>query len=212
LSSLGVRNIHLSPNISANWTKNEIELIPQIYDLIGKIYLHACSIGKPKYINLIDSKIAVILRGGYRPLEKCKMGCGEYAFAPSGNIYPCERLIESDDGKTHCIGNVNNDFLQKKGFKAIDASAINTACGDCGIKDYCLNWCGCSNYFSTGRYNLVSPFTCASEKALINTAFNIIQNFQANWPNLSHHLDGTLIMNVISTIYKENESAKPTDE
>jgi uncharacterized protein len=48
---------------------------------------------------LIDGAIAVILRGGYKPLERCRMGAGEYAFGPSGNIYPCERLIGSDDGK-----------------------------------------------------------------------------------------------------------------
>ncbi len=31
---------------------------------------------------MIDSKIAVILRGGYKPSEKCQMGIRELAFGP----------------------------------------------------------------------------------------------------------------------------------
>jgi uncharacterized protein len=36
-----------------------------------------------------------------------------------------------------------------------------------------MNWCSCSNYFSSGYYNRVGPFLCASEKTAIRTAFNI---------------------------------------
>jgi len=38
-----------------------------------------------------------------------------------------------------------------------------------------MNWCGCSNYFSTGYYDRVSPFTCANEKAGITVALNVFK-------------------------------------
>jgi uncharacterized protein len=55
------------------------------------------------------------------------------------------------------------------------------------LRDYCMNWCGCSNYYSTGSYNVVSPFTCASEKAAIKTAFNIIPKIESDWLSNSTH-------------------------
>jgi uncharacterized protein len=203
LVSLGVRKIDLNPNIYAKWTKNEADMLPDIFDSLGKRYVEFYRQGEPRYISLIDSKIAVILREGYRSLEKCRMGNGEFAFGPSGNIYSCERFIGSDDGIEHCIGNINEGFAAVSFCKGVSSRVLNEECLGCGIKEYCMNWCGCTNYHSTGNYNLVSPFMCAFEKALINTAFRIIQNLDYKLLNLSDHLAGTPLVNVIGAVYKE---------
>lgn len=197
LSSLGVRNIYLNPNISAQWTRKEADMFPHIYSSVGKKYLDFYRQGKPRYISLVDSKITVILRGGYKPLERCKMGNGEIAFAPSGNIYPCERFIGSDNGKAHCLGNIDDVSILGKKCKTISSVAINIECQTCGLRDYCMNWCGCTNHASTGSYNMVAPFICASEKASINVAFNIIQNMEESGHNFSDHLAGTPLMNLV---------------
>ena len=187
--SLGVRIVYLSPNISARWGKKEADMLPAIYDAIGKKYLASNSAGKAVYISLIDSKIALMLRGGYKPIDRCRMGKGEYAFAPSGNLYPCERLIGSDDGKTHCLGNISDKLSFNRACQGLSSSAINVECIQCSLKEYCMNWCGCSNYYSTGSYNVVSPFTCASEKAAIKVAFDMIRKMKNNWlPSFPHNL------------------------
>jgi uncharacterized protein len=198
LSSLGIRTIYLSPNISAQWTKREAEMFPYIYDKIGNKYMDYYREGKPRYISLIDSKIAVILRGGYKSLEKCRVGTGEFAFAPSGNIYLCERLIGSDNGKAHCIGNINEGLIPKVNFTTelnVSNVTVNAECQICGLKNYCMNWCGCTNYSSTGCYNTVAPYICASEKASINTAFRLIQKMGDDCLNFSDHLAGNPIIN-----------------
>jgi uncharacterized protein len=41
-----------------------------------------------------------------------------------------------------------------------------------------MNWCGCSNYFSTGNYNQAGPFICASEKAAISSALFAFQQLE----------------------------------
>jgi uncharacterized protein len=202
LSSLEVRNIYLNPNISARWTKKDADMLPYIYSVIGKKYMDFYRQGDPRYISLIDSKIAVILRGGYRPMERCRMGKGEFAFAPSGNVYPCERLIGSDNGKTHCLGNINNGFTIGNTCNAASNTASNRECTACGLKEYCMNWCGCTNYYSTGRYDIVSPFICASEKAAINVAFQIIKDIGNGWLDFAHHLAGTPLMNIINEVNK----------
>ncbi len=134
LIALGVRNIFLSPDISSPWTRQDAEQLPGIYTAVGKIYTDRLKKKDPVHISLIESKIGLILKQGYQMQDKCRMGRGEYAFAPSGNIYPCERLV-----------------------------------------GYCMNWCGCTNYATTGTYDRVSPFICASERAAIGAAMTIIE-------------------------------------
>lgn len=208
LAGLGGRNIFLSPNISAAWTEKDAQMLPEIYEAIGKRYIDYYSDGSPRYISLLDGKIAVILRGGYRPLERCRMGKGEFAFGPSGRIYPCERLIGADEGGEHCLGNINEGAAIARTCKEISGAASNVECQTCSLKDYCMNWCGCTNYHSTGSYNTVSAFMCASEKAAIGAAFNIIQYMSENGIDLSHHLSGSPLMNVISECMKEHMAQK----
>ncbi len=179
LSSLGLRQIYLNPDFSASWSKGEADLLPEVYGKIGGQYVDYYLDGRPHFISLVDAKIAVILRGGYDPHERCRMGAGEFAFAPSGNVYPCERLIGFDEGRIHCLGNIESGFgWEGLCTKSATTRVENTECQACGLNNYCMNWCGCSNYFSSGRYNKVGPFLCASEKAAISTSFHVFQTLE----------------------------------
>ncbi len=174
-SSLGVKRIYLNPDYSAPWGIEDVEKLPNIYNQIAHKYLDYHLQDNPHFISLIDGKIGVILKGGYAPMERCRMGTGEFAFAPSGNIYPCERLIGPDDGM-HCIGHIDTGLDSVRPCaNSKFSSEINQECTTCTLLDYCMTWCGCSNYFSSGDYNKVGPFMCAAEKAAINTALEVYQ-------------------------------------
>ncbi len=190
LVSLGVERIFLNPDISAHWTQKDADSLPRVFDRIGEMYLGYHLEKKPKYVSVIDGKIAVILRGGYRPMEKCRMGDHELAFAPSGNVYPCERLIGSDDGTSHCLGNINDGIELKRRCRHIPTEAVNSECLNCGLDGYCMNWCGCTNYAMAGRYDKAAPFLCASERAAIYTAMNTLRLANENHINLSHGPNG----------------------
>ena len=178
-SSLGIRQIYLTPDFSAPWSKKETELLPGIYKQVAQQYIDYYLEGDPHYISLIDSKVAVILKDGHKPADRCTMGKGEFAFAPSGNVYPCERLIGSDDGEKHCIGNIFTRLEPGRMCRQMHRDGeINPECKNCSISDFCMNWCGCSNYFSSGYYNRVGPFLCASEKTSILTAFDVFQTLE----------------------------------
>lgn len=175
-SSLGIRTIYLTPDFSAPWSKKDAELLPGIYKQVAQKYMDYYLEGDPHYISLIDSKIAVILKGGYQAADRCSMGRGELAFTPSGNIYPCERLIGPDDGEKHCIGNIFTRWEPGRMCRQMKPGGeINHECKNCSISNFCMNWCGCSNYFSSGYYNRVGPFLCASEKASILSSFEAFQ-------------------------------------
>jgi len=195
-SALGVRQIYLNPDFSAEWSKEDIESLDSVYNQIAKLYTNYYLKKEPHYISLFDGKIAVILRGGYKPIERCRMGKGEFAFTPDGRIYPCERLV-GDNNEKHSIGTIDGGIkIEKMLCHTLSGDRINSECLECSIKDYCMNWCGCSNYFSTGYYNRVSPFLCASEKTSLKIAYKIIQILEnIIGPTFYEHLGGFPIAN-----------------
>ena len=192
LAALGVAKIYLNTDYSARWTRREADLLPDLYARVADRYVEFHERGEPRFISLIDSKIAVILRRGYRPLERCRMGRGEYAFSPSGNIYPCERLIGNGDGGCHCIGNIVAGLSPGAACAgAGDTKARNAECLECGLSVYCMNWCGCSNYFASGAYDKVGPFLCASERTAIMESMRVFQRLEERLgPTFVDHLSG----------------------
>ena len=191
-SSLGIRQIHLNPDHSANWSKEDTDQLAGVYDQIAQRYIAYYAQGNPHFINLIDNKIAVILRGGYAGIERCRMGRGEYAFSPEGNIFPCERLVGDGTENRHCIGNIDDGLaLNRMSCFVAPGESANAECLSCSLRPYCVNWCGCSNYMSTGYYNRVDYFSCVAEKAAIQTAFNVFQTLEeALGPTFMGHLSG----------------------
>jgi uncharacterized protein len=176
LSDLGVRYIYLNPEVYCKWTKRDIDNISRVYDEIGQQYLRYFELGRPHFISLIDAKIALILRGGYDRLERCRMGHGEYAFAANGNVFGCERLIGNGSEQLHCIGNIANFPISHdhQSPPHRDEEISENDCVACSLSDYCAHWCSCSNYHSTSHYKKPSAFTCASERSALKVAFNIL--------------------------------------
>lgn len=203
LSSLGVRQIYLNPDFTASWTETEIDILPGVYGALGGLYVDYYRDDNPHFISPIDSKICVILRNGYHPLERCRMGRGELAFTPEGNIYPCERLV-GDGMNGHRIGSVDEGI--RPGSMLCHQAAgteLNPECLDCSLRDCCMNWCGCSNYFSSGYYNRVSAFLCASERALITAALDALEilDRQGETGRFFDHLSGLPRGNALSTLH-----------
>lgn len=192
-SSLGVRQIYLTPDYSAEWTEESARQLQQTYRKIGDLFIHYYEQEDPHYISLIDSKITVILRDGYRPEEKCQMGKKEWAFSSSGKIYPCERLIGNDDG-THAIGDVDNG-ISLENLQCRSHPKGNNQCGECTLNRYCMNWCGCSNFMASGFYNRSSAFLCASEQASIREATRVFEQLkESSGPLMLEHLSGNPLL------------------
>jgi uncharacterized protein len=177
--TLGLRKIFINPDFSSDWRTSDIEYVGEVYRNVAAKYVRWHENNDPAFISLIDGKIIVILNRGYNPDERCHMGSKEFAIAPDGNIFPCERLVGDGTRNEHCIGNIYtgvdySNFCNSKHF-GIPAPS---SCFVCSLKKYCMNWCGCSNYFSTGNYNVPGPFICASEKAAINAAFGAFEQLE----------------------------------
>lgn len=176
LFEMGAPVIHLNPNIKALWNQPDANLFPNIYAQIGDYYIQCYQSGKEIAVNLIDNKIILFLKGGYAVEDLCSMGEREWGFAPGGNTYPCERFIGEDINSTFCLGNIHSGLDIERQKNIIEQRGnSNQECQACNLSHYCMNWCGCTNYFMTGHTNLVSPTLCASERAAINTARHVLQ-------------------------------------
>lgn len=191
LVDAGVRAIHINPNITASWPREAETALHDAFQRIAMLYIASYEQGHEIAIGAIDSKIILFLKGGYSLADMCCMGDGELAFAPSGNVYPCERFIGEDRDPTFCIGHIDTGIdLARRCALHERRGNRNEQCRSCGWRRYCMNWCGCTNYAMTGRIDIAGPALCAIERATIDAARQAFQTLsdRGNQLFLDHYL------------------------
>jgi uncharacterized protein len=170
----GLPVIHLNPDICASWVENAYQELPDVYMQIAELYVQSYRHKQEVAVNLIDSKIIVFFKDGYGPDDRCGMGETEWGFAPSGNIYPCERFIGEDVDSSVCLGNIHTGLDLKRRCSLLRCRGNrNEECRTCSLRKYCMNWCGCTNYYMTGKTDLAGPMLCMNEKAAIQAATHV---------------------------------------
>ena len=121
-------------------------------------------------VSWVDEKAGRLAGLPAAPTARCGFGTGEIAVAPSGNLYPCERLIGSDrdDNPMRLPGHA----LEGTRFEPIPAPGRSvSACGGCGIADHCNTTCRCSNYIRTRDVRTPDGLLCMFNQAcLVETA------------------------------------------
>ena len=186
---LGVSVINFNPNIRAFWEESAHSKLRKTYMQIADQYIRSYQQQQEVAVNLIDSKIIVLLKGGYEVADKCGMGETEWGFAPSGNIYPCERLIGEDDNSSICLGNIHTGLdIMRRCSLLKQRGNRNEECRTCDLQKYCMNWCGCTNYYMTGHTDLADPMMCESEKAAIEAARHVLIALKKNELFLDHFM------------------------
>ncbi len=166
-----IRSLSLNPNFYVEWPEAALEQWRAAYERVGDLYADGYRKGVPVRINVFDGKIRVRLKEGYAACDKCGFGENEIAVAPSGNIYPCERIVGDDTDAALCIGNVFGGFDKARRAK-VTACRGNTVaeCAECPVRDRCMNWCSCINYATTGAINKVAGIVCFHERMTIAAA------------------------------------------
>jgi uncharacterized protein len=168
---MGIRSIHLNPDIRAKWSQADIDQLSLIFREVAESYVRAYESGREVSLNMIDGKIIVFLKGGYEARDRCGMGDSEWAVAPSGNIYPCERFVGEDSDPRMTLGNVFGGWDARRRCSICQEKLTPPAtCHRCSYRPFCMNWCGCSNYFLTGAASIPGALICASERAAIEAS------------------------------------------
>jgi len=152
LSGLGVRGIDPSLDLWTQWSREDGARLEKALRLSAEIW-HA---SLPNLsVGWFDERAARLAGVPISTTARCAYGDGEVAVAPSGRLYPCERLIgeDRDDNPTRLPGHVleGNDFL---GIPPAEPRSADP-CSDCGIRSFCSTTCRCSNFVRTG--NVAKP-------------------------------------------------------
>ena len=170
LADQGVRCISLNPDFYAGWSDDQLATLEAQYALAADLFVERFRAGGDLYLNFVDGKILTRLKGGFSCADRCSFGEGEIAVAPTGRIYPCERLVGDDTGELS-IGHVRKGFDELSRLALIAKRGNHDAdCATCAVRERCMNWCGCINHATTGAIDRVSALVCFHEQLCIREA------------------------------------------
>jgi uncharacterized protein len=165
LRDLGVRRVEPSLDLWTAWTQEDIARLVESVAGCARVWRESL----PEFsVSWFDEK-AVQLAGVPREVSaRCGFGAGEIAVAPSGNLYPCERLIGEDRAGDpmrlpgHALD--GGDFLGM----AAKAGRSDEGCDVCALASICSTICRCSNYVRTGDVRHPDALLCAWNQACVD--------------------------------------------
>lgn len=171
LVGLGARHVTFAPNFTADWSEAARARLDQGLTALGDRYIAHLRAGRAVRVDPLVGKIITHLDRGAAARAICRFGVSELAVAPSGRLYPCDRMVNEDDDDAVCIGDLDRgiDFRKRDGLLAARREEPEL-CNGCELKSRCKRFCGCANYETTGDPGLVSPVVCAFEQAFIDEA------------------------------------------
>jgi len=173
----GVRVLSLSLNYAANWDEAALATYEREYEKVGELFGSAFRTGGDIYIASLDAKIAGRLKGGLKDCDRCSFGVGEVAVAPSGNMYPCERLVGEDNDPKWQIGHIDSGVDPVRLRKVNGGRGVlDPVCQACPLKDRCMNTCGCSNAMSSGDVGVPGAALCLTEQIHAKVADRVARN------------------------------------
>jgi uncharacterized protein len=170
----GVPRVSINMAYEAAWTDATLEQVKSgLVEAAKDVAAHFRN-GRIVSFSLFDAKIA--LRTGKK--STCPIGEGSVAVAPSGNLYPCERLVGEDEDNTYVIGNVDTGIAasamrtHRDALPARDDAhhSVNQECGDCGERARCSAFCACANLAETGSIAIAGGVQCMFERSVMEIA------------------------------------------
>jgi uncharacterized protein len=171
IASRGVQRLIFNPNYGADWSDEALAVWRHGFAQLAGLWLERRLERQPLYINVIDDKLIVAVKGGYEARDRCPVGHGRVAVAPSGNLYPCERLVADDEDAALRIGDVFSGVDGGR-LMCIDAQRgpVNEECGGCGVRESCSSSCACANRAETGELGVAGGVQCWHEQTAIEFA------------------------------------------
>lgn len=170
LRSRGVRHLTPSLDLWDTWTRDDAARLERAVSQCADVWregLPQCS------ISWFDEKAARLAGVPIGQTARCGFGNGELAVAPSGNLYPCERLIGEDaaDNPMRLPGHATNDGP----FAAFPApERSGDACAACSIQSQCGTTCRCANYVRTGDVRRPDGLLCLLDKVCLRETARVL--------------------------------------
>jgi uncharacterized protein len=171
LANEGVSRIAFNPSYGSEWSDDDLAAWERGYREAASVYVHRALAGTPLYINCIEDKLITRVKDGYQAEDRCKFGHGSVAVSPSGNLYPCERMVAEDRDASLRIGDVFGGLDGGRRL-VLDAQCgpVNDECGGCDVKARCGSFCACANVAETGEIGVAGGVQCWHEQMALRVA------------------------------------------
>lgn len=172
LHSLGAVDFVVNPNWHADWTPEALrERWSRAYTAAAALWVAAFREGRPFWLSFLDDKVSTHLKGGYTPAERCDLGRRNLVVAPSGRLYPCDRLVGEDRDERFVLGDVSSGPVPERVAELVRRTcALPPDCLECVVAPRCRNRCACANLALTGTVETPSETLCFHEQLAIRTA------------------------------------------
>jgi uncharacterized protein len=168
----GVRQFDPSLDLWTTWTVSDGERLKKSIHACAEFWadrLPDCS------VSWFDEKAARLSKVPSNETARCGFGYSEIAVAPSGNLYPCERLIGADDAANpmrlsgHALD--GEDFLVYLPVPGKSAAE----CVECSINAICSTTCRCSNYVRTGDVGRPDGLLCLWDQSCVRETVRVLR-------------------------------------
>jgi uncharacterized protein len=186
LWDLGAVHVNLSLDLWTSWLPADAQRLETCIDELADLWLHHLP---SRSLSWFDVKAAELMGLPSEETVRCSFGAGEVAVAPSGNLFPCERLIGEDrpENPMRLPGHVLSqpDFLSF----APNPFARCGACSQCALNSMCNTDCRCSNFIRTGNPNKPDGLLCRLNKAISRSTARVLSSPQITVRNLEKRKD-----------------------
>lgn len=169
LAELGARQLILNPCFEEVWSDEALALWEKGLVDSAAVYADSMRRGRPLAMPTFDNKLLAAAKGGLASCDTCGSGDRELAVAPSGNLYPCARMVGEDRDHTLVIGTLDEGIVAKKAGGLLRGPA-DPACETCAEKWRCGASCSCANLAETGTTHLPGGTQCWYEQASARVA------------------------------------------
>jgi uncharacterized protein len=171
LRSIGVRRFEPSLDLWTRWTREDGPRLDQAISRCAVIWRNALPNIEISWFDEMAVKI-----GQVPSVEtaRCGFGDGQIAVAPSGNLYPCERLIGED--AAHNPMRLNGHALEGNHLLGLNSGEQRTAdeCLSCEVQSLCGTTCRCSNYVRTGKVEKPDGLLCLVEQLCMQETSRVL--------------------------------------
>ena len=171
LTSIGFKNIALSPAFNL-LLDNEYD---KVADAFIKFYRNfEDRIKEKKYEEVRSNRMFMRLISDIHNSKIRKRACGAgnnlYAVGISGDIYPCQRFIDTKEVK---LGNVfENDNMQKEFLQNTKIDRFKK-CSSCWIRNLCVGGCINDNFAQTKDVCTPYDVQCEYNRKIVTEAIKI---------------------------------------
>ncbi len=171
LQSLGVRRIQPSLDLWTKWNAVDIDRLERAIEACATDWRRSIP---HLAISWFDAKAGMLVGAAMAISSRCGFGRGEVAVAPSGRVYPCERLIGEDlpNNPMAFPGNVFDGADFRSGWPS--PSRSHDSCDTCAMSGECDTVCRCSNYVRTGDVATPDGLLCTLNQACLTATAAVL--------------------------------------